>query len=712
MLTSGSSATVIQFASHGKTPLDVALDYVARGWNPVPVGFRSKKPSAGEGWQLIRITASNAAQYFNGGEQNIGLQMGPASNSLTDGDMDTEQARAIAPYFMPRTKSKFGRASARWSHYLYYSNLAEITDDGSIPFKDPTTKPEAMILELRIGGGNKGAQTVAPGSIHSDTGEPIVWEEDAEPTRVPGDDLLRCAKITAALALLARHWPQRGSKARHFTALRLGGFLARCGWNEIQIELALEALTKAANDEEPWDRKTAGRDAQRHFASGGNTAGFPALREDFGEPIAKRVAEWLDYDSVREQGNDARPGTDAGKSEPEQKPARPYTLAETRAVFQKWLGAEYDLGTLDAVLAVAAAEKLSGDPPWLLIISGPGNAKTETVQATSGLGARIISTITSEGALLSASPRKNRSKMATGGLLRQIGERGILTIKDFTSIISANREVRTQVLAALREIFDGHWVRNVGSDGGQCLEWRGRIIVIGACTTVWDQAHAVVSIMGDRFVLVRSNSSTGRMAAGIQAIRNTGTETEMRREMAAAVTGLISQVKPDCPCDLTDDERGRILQAADIVTLARTGVETDYRGDIIDAHAPEMPTRFAKQLTQVMRGALAAGMLRPEAMALAIRCARDSMPPLRLDILEDIAKHPGSRIIDVRRRLQRPRATADRALQALHVLGLLVCNEEEEQRDDGPRYIRHYSLSQGVSLGALSVPDLSVDNLF
>jgi hypothetical protein len=128
--------------------------------------------------------------------------------------------------------------------------------------------------------------------------------------------------------------------------------------------------------------------------------------------------------------------------------------------FKKWFGAEYDLGILDAVLAVVAAEKLSGDPPWLLIISGPGNAKTETIQATSGLNARVVSTITSEGALLSASPRKQRSKTATGGLLRQIGERGVLAIKDFTSIISASHEVRMQVLAALREVHDGHWVRN------------------------------------------------------------------------------------------------------------------------------------------------------------------------------------------------------------------------------------------------------------
>jgi len=38
---------------------------------------------------------------------------------------------------------------------------------------------------------------------------------------------------------------------------------------------------------------------------------------------------------------------------------------------------------LDVVMATCAAERLSGDPAWLLVISGSGAAKTETVQATS-----------------------------------------------------------------------------------------------------------------------------------------------------------------------------------------------------------------------------------------------------------------------------------------------------------------------------------------
>ena len=96
-----------------------------------------------------------------------------------------------------------------------------------------------------------------------------------------------------------------------------------------------------------------------------------------------------------------------------------FTLTDVHAVFRKWLGEDYDLDTIDAALAAAASERLSGDPLWLLVISGPGNAKTETVQSLAGAGAHVTSTIASEGALLSATPRRERNKTATGGLLAQ-----------------------------------------------------------------------------------------------------------------------------------------------------------------------------------------------------------------------------------------------------------------------------------------------------
>jgi hypothetical protein len=191
------------------------------------------------------------------------------------------------------------------------------------------------------------------------------------------------------------------------------------------------------------------------------------------------------------------------------------------------------------------------------------------VQSLAGAGAYVTSTITSEGALLSASPRKGRAKTATGGLLRKIGDRGVLVIKDVTSLLSADRNVRGGVLAALRETFDGLWERNVGSDGGQTLTWKGRIVVVGAVTTAWDAAHAVMGVMGDRFVLIRSDSSTGRVAAGDRAIRNTGAEKAMRAELAAAVGGIIGHIDTGADWPLEDDEIEQLIKAADIVTWAR-----------------------------------------------------------------------------------------------------------------------------------------------
>jgi hypothetical protein len=370
-------------------------------------------------------------------------------------------------------------------------------------------------------------------------------------------------------------------------------------------------------------------------------------------------------------------------------------LAATYDVFAHWLGKDYDLGALGAVLATAAAERLGGDPAWLLVISGSGNAKTETVAALAGIGAHVTSSIASEGALLSAVAKKERSADATGGLLRKIGDSGILVIKDFTSILSMNRDMRGQVLAALREVYDGRWERNVGTDGGRTLTWVGRIVLIGAVTTAYDAAHGVIAAMGDRFALVRVDSSRGRLAAGRRALSNVNRESAMRAELAASVGATFAALRPDLAV-LTADDQEALLGVADLVTFTRTAVERDYRGDVVDAHAPEMPTRFAKMLGQVVRGGLALGMSHDVALATAVRVAGDSMPPLRLALLADIAEHPSARTTDVRRRLQRPHNTVDRELQALHVLELLV----QHQDRDGPW---SYQLGPNVDPAALKI---------
>jgi hypothetical protein len=373
-------------------------------------------------------------------------------------------------------------------------------------------------------------------------------------------------------------------------------------------------------------------------------------------------------------------------------------LACVHNVFLRWFGRQYDVEALDAVLSAAAAERLGGDPCWLLVVSGSGAAKTETVVPLAGAGALVVSTITGEGALLSGTAEKERAKNATGGLLRRIGPCGVLVVKDVTSILSMNRDARAAVLAALREVYDGRWDRNIGADGGKTLTWTGRIVVIGAVTTAWDSAHSVVSMMGDRFVLVRIASKENRRAAGLQALRNVNHETTMRAELSTAVGKLLSTVDTSPrTVALNDSEMSDILDLADIVTLARTAVERDYQGEVVQAHAPEMPTRFAKQLAQVARGGLALGMPRARALQVAVRCAGDTMPPMRLAVLLDVADNPLSLTKDVVKRLQLPRKTTDRVLQELHLLGLL--RVDEQPYGQSVRWI--YSLADEAAAPAL-----------
>lgn len=357
----------------------------------------------------------------------------------------------------------------------------------------------------------------------------------------------------------------------------------------------------------------------------------------------------------------------------------PGLLREADDAFRKWFGATFDVGILHAVLAAAAAERLDGDPVWLLVISGSGDTKTATISVLAGVRAIVTSTIASEGALLSATRSQKNAGKATGGLLLRLDklDRKLLVLKDVTSLISADRNVRAAVLAALREIYDGYWERNVGVNGGQSLPWSGRITVIGACTTAWDTHHAVIAQMGDRFVLVRGNSSADRQAKGLQAMRNTGHEVEMNQVLMAVVRSVLDAAKALPEPQINEAEGRRLVDAAELVTRLRTPCDFDYRGNVENVHALEAPTRFAKQLTQVFRGAVAIGLDRQQALGLALRCARDSSPPQRLAILRDVTRHPGSLRADMQRRLGLPFFAVSKNVQALQALRLLEDSGKE-----------------------------------
>src|SRR5262249_103574 len=135
----------------------------------------------------------------------------------------------------------------------------------------------------------------------------------------------------------------------HDSLRTLSAKMAACGTNSGAVINQLNAL---------MDATTAPKDARWLARKGG----IPGLVH----------SAFAKYGKEQRTGSPPEP-----PAEPSPTGAEAPRLRASHNVFRKWLDQEYDIDVLDAVLATAASERLGGDPLWLLVISGSGNAKTE-----------------------------------------------------------------------------------------------------------------------------------------------------------------------------------------------------------------------------------------------------------------------------------------------------------------------------------------------
>lgn len=166
---------------------DAALDYLARGWAPIPIPLRSKNPNR-PGWEQERLTDADIHREFSGAPRNIGVLLGEPSGWLIDIDLDHETTVRLAPSYLPPTDAVFGRLSKPRSHWLY-----RVT--GPIKTKKFKSPSSGMLVELRV----NGLQTVFPPSIH-EKGERIEWDEEGEPALIAPDVLLKAVSELASAA--------------------------------------------------------------------------------------------------------------------------------------------------------------------------------------------------------------------------------------------------------------------------------------------------------------------------------------------------------------------------------------------------------------------------------------------------------------------------------------------------------------------------------
>jgi hypothetical protein len=346
-------------------------------------------------------------------------------------------------------------------------------------------------------------------------------------------------------------------------------------------------------------------------------------------------------------------------------------LDEVLKVFDRWLALPDHTPVL-AVLGTVAANLLPGDPVWLGVIAPPSSAKTEILNSVSSLPYVVQAATLTPAGLLSGTPKKQQHAAAKGGLLRQIGDFGIISLKDFGSILSMRPDAKAEVLAALRELFDGAWTRHLGTDGGRTLSWKGKVGLVFGATGVIDMHYSVIGAMGDRFLLSRLAPANDKQFR--TALKHAGAKTgQMRKELAEAVAHLFEQPRPE-PREISEEEIDRLDRIVSLVVRLRGAVERDRQSREIEAvYGAEGTARIGLTLERLLAGLDTLGVNRDVALGVVEAVAMDSVPPLRRrahQFLTDL--HPATAATPaVAQALDLPTVTVRRALEDLAAYGLV-----------------------------------------
>lgn len=314
-----------------------------------------------------------------------------------------------------------------------------------------------------------------------------------------------------------------------------------------------------------------------------------------------------------------------------------------------------DRGVVKTVCAVVIANKLKMDPIWLFLVAPSSGGKTEMINALEGL--KFVHPVDTLTVNTFASGQIRAGKETS--LLLRIND-GILTFKDFTSILEMNKDARKEIMGQLRAIYDGTFVKRTGT--GEDIKWKGRLGLIAAVTSIIHEKAQEFASMGERFVQY-AIKQPDRKAVSRRIFANGRDIETKRKHIQECFTAYIIHVvntMQDNDIIISDAVKEELLDIADFSTKARSGLVKDERNPtkIQFIPDPEMPTRVLGQLytlaaafiamnksdPQYLQGAKHEGgeeaqNLRDDDKEIIYKIALDSIPRKRRVVLQTLAKY-------------------------------------------------------------------------
>lgn len=323
---------------------------------------------------------------------------------------------------------------------------------------------------------------------------------------------------------------------------------------------------------------------------------------------------------------------------------------------------------LDIVLAALLAHRLEASPPvWIAVIGQPSSGKTSILSSIPSDPVPDTEIPTPPPGPIIALDGMTRQSLASGynkvnkaGLLERLSYASLL-VKELSVIGTREKELRS-LMGTLRRLYDGEYYQTFGNS--KIVSWQGKLTFVFAGVLHPAQLDAE---LGARLLTVRlSESKTDyrRIAGGGKDTNLSRHAEEVLQRTIAAPTRGSAAVMTKYACDLS---------------LLRSAVPRDHRGNVCDAPLTEEPHRLIAQLAAFASGLAAVydcGTLDPRVLNTIARVVSDSIPPVRKTALQLLTTKQANKEKLVSQISEAHPVNRDYARNALEELAMLGITKE------------------------------------
>lgn len=331
-----------------------------------------------------------------------------------------------------------------------------------------------------------------------------------------------------------------------------------------------------------------------------------------------------------------------------------------------------DPGVIKVILGTIVANRFTRDPVWLLLVTPSSGGKTEFITILKKTKGYIeVSELTPQTFI--SGQKKNEVETS---LLFNVERNDVLVFKDFTTMLTMQKDARAQIMGQMREIYDKSYTRRFGN--GASRTWEGKLGLLAGVTTAIYTSKQSYAAMGERFLLYNFIQPDRELFTE-RAMDNADTDMDKTRAKLQELVRHYLDEEVSIPEDVPKIPltlRREIIQLANLTTMARSAIQRDYasaKKELEYVHAMEMPGRFATQLCLLLQAFMVMnqGELMEEDKNIIYKICLDSIDQNRRLVLQSLTQYSVASTANMATHLRYPTDTVRRWLEDVTALGIV-----------------------------------------